>query len=171
MIRAPAIVFCAVAALVLTAPGCGGDESPDSSSARIPAADVARANAACREFRRDIKQLGKGVLSGSDLLEATTEKLVKPSIPLLKRIAKRQQALAAESGNPDFILYAGLFDPVIVLAQDRLRAGRAEDGQRSTELEEKMTSIGVEQIAAARNAGLFDCDEDFQNILLNSLTG
>ncbi len=34
-----------------------------------------------------------------------------------------------------------------------------------------MTSIGVEQIDAARGAGLFDCDEDFQYILLQLAVG
>ena len=99
-----------------------------------------------------------------------TEKLVRPSIPLLERIAKRQQALAAEAGNANFTLYAELFDPVIVLARERLRSGRAGDQQRSRELETMMTGIGLEQVDAARGAGLFDCDEDFPYILLQSLS-
>ena len=171
LIGARATALCATAALLLATAGCGSDDPGRSPDTRVPAATAAKANAICREFRRDISGLGKGVLSGDDFLAATTEKLVKPSIPLLERIARRQQALAAETDNPDFVLYASLFDPVIVLARERLRSGRAEDAQRSTELEEKMTTLGVEQIDAARKAGLLDCDDDFQHILLNSLSG
>jgi len=164
-----------IAALILVAAGCGGSDTDggDAPSATPPAV-VAKANATCRYFFRATQRLGQGALAGfspTRALEITTERLVRPSIPLLKRVAKRQQALKPMANNARFDLYADLFDPMIVIAQDRVRAGRAGDYEQSRNLEELLTELGVEQVDVARRAGLRDCTVDFQRVLLSGLSG
>jgi hypothetical protein len=158
-------------ALSLTA--CGGD-SRESTTAppHAPAAVLAKANAICRDFLRETRQLGRGALANppSTALELTTERLVKPSIPLLEGAGRRMQVLVPAAHDPLFALYANLFDPAVVLAQKRLAAGRAGDFVKSKELEESLSSIGLEQRRAARILHLPDCDVDYQNVLLHSLT-
>jgi hypothetical protein len=162
--------------LVLVIPGCGGGEDSGATEAEseVPPAVVARANATCRHFVREIKQIGTGALArGPETtnLELTTENLVKPSIPLLERVGKQQQALQKAAHNPWFDLYAELFDPIVALAKQRQRSGEADDFYRSRDLEELLTNLGLEQMEAARNAGVRDCNVDFQNVLLSSLSG
>lgn len=177
--RAPRTLLTglAVAGLVLGA-GCGGSDQP--ASRPLTAAVVAKANANCREFIQRAQQLGKGVLAtgNSNFADVATERLVKPSIPLLEQIARRQQALANGTGNAQFTLYADLYDPAIVLTQERLRTGRAaqrtgalEDYQRSRAVENELTAIGVDQIHAAEAAGVKRCSADFQHIFLNAFSG
>jgi len=133
---------------------------------------IGRADANCRYFLRETKRIGRRALadpSSGFSLEMTTERLVKPSIPLLEHVADRQQALASSAGDPHFDLYAELFEPVIAIAYERLGAGRAGDPVRSKSLEELLANVGLEQRQAARDAGLRDCDIDFQHALLSSL--
>ena len=165
---------------VLSLSACGEADDAGSTTqvksathSKVPADVLARANSTCREFRQEIARIGNGVLADPafNTLELTTERLVKPSIPLLEQTAARQQALEPAAGNPQFKLYADLFDPVIVLAQRRLSVGRAEDYVQSKQIEEMMTDLGLEQMKAARGAGLDQCDVDFQHVLLSSLSG
>jgi hypothetical protein len=167
---------CALAAgagLTLSACGGGGDATkPDAEAAGASAAVIARADANCRDFLRETKRIAAGALASppASALELTTERLVKPSIPLLERIADRQQALEPAAHDPQFDLYANLFDPVVVLAHERLVAGQEGNYPRSRELEEMLTDLGLEQRDAARGVGLNHCDVDFQHVLLSSLT-
>lgn len=176
MTRATARIAPFAAALAIVASGCGGSDAPNdqpSATAGLPAAVATTANSNCRYLRREAEAIGKGALAGYDparALQVTTERLVKPSISLLERVARRQQALEPKADDSWFDLYANLFDPIVVTAQERLRAGRANDYGRSRELEEQLTSLGLEQKAAARHAGLRDCNVDFQHILLSSLS-
>lgn len=168
--RRTAIQLVAACAVALILTSCGGDDSDDGAPTTEQREAIARANANCRQFERDVRKLGRGVLSNPDFFEATTEMVVAPSIPLLRDIATRQQALIPAVDDQDYELYATLYDPVIVLAQDRLRSGRADDPKRAREVEEQLLDLGLEQVDAARAAGLLDCDEDFQYILQNSFT-
>jgi hypothetical protein len=172
--RALMLTLAAMIASLLL-PACGGEgNAADSTPAEAtpsPAA-IAAANANCRHFLRETRRIGREALHNeppATTLEMTTERLVKPSIPLLETIADRQQALEKKAHSPVFSLYANLFDPIIVLAQNRLRTGRAEDYTRSKQIEERLTDLGLEQRHFARLANLPDCDLDFQHILLESL--
>jgi len=165
----------AVASLALAAVlvgGCGGGDGSAESSKPRPAT-ARRAEAACRDFRREVEGIARGALANppSTTAELMTERLVRPSIPALERIARRQQALEPAMANAQFDLYAGLFDPIVVLAQERLRAGRASELSRSKETERMLTELGVEQRAIARLLGLHACDVDFQHVLISSLSG
>ena len=169
------LALLAAALLALVPLGCGGDgDSATEAEREVPPRVVSRADAICRQFVREIKQIGDGALArepGTTNLELTTENLVKPSIPLLERVGARQRALQPLAHNPWFDLYVELFAPVVALAEQRLRSGEAGDYYRSRELEELLTKLGLEQMEAARNAGVRDCDVDFQNVLLSSLSG
>jgi hypothetical protein len=171
-------------ALVLTATllaaGCGGGEGGESDanleksgqSEALPADMVSRADSNCRDFLREARRIGREAFEGSPpatILELATERLVKPSIPVLEGMAKRQQALESEANNSSFNLYAELFDPIVAIARERLEAGRAGDAAKAKRLEELLTNLGLEQRQAAREAGLGDCDIDFQHALLSSL--
>jgi len=176
MTRTTARIALLAAALAIVASGCGGsDAANDNQSAPVglPAAVAVSANSNCRYLRREAEAIGRGALAGYDpakALQITTERLVKPSISLLERVARRQQALEPKARNRWFDLYADLFDPIIVTAQERLREGRANDYGGARELEEQLTSLGLEQMNAARQAGLRDCDVDFQHVLLSSIS-
>ena len=157
---------------------CGGNGAMSDGNKR-PEEVVAsreartRANANCREMLRDVRRLAKGVLSSgySNTLELTTEGFAKPGIKVVKQIAKRQQALAPIIADPRFDLYVGLFDPIIVLAEQRLHAGQAEDLAQSLKLQERLTSLGIEQRQAAQRAGLPACNVDFLDAMVRAATG
>ena len=181
------IVALAILAAVAIA-GCGeGDQAtdaqPQASQEQPQLASVgilARASANCRRFLRQARELGDrafGEGSGT-ILEMATENIVRPSIPLLEEMARRQQALARGTRDPDLTLYANLFDPIVVLTRERLRSGQAVirsgsevERERSADLEDQMTELGEEQRAAARRARLPACSVDFRKALVSSLTG
>jgi hypothetical protein len=166
------------AMLALSVLGCGSDTASQPQPAP-PRAVLAQVNRNCRVLLRQTKKLGEGVLKGSPEIQAmATERLVKPSIPLLEKVAHRQQALARRAHDPQLNLYAELFDPLIVLAQLRLssgleaeRPGHQGEINRSRELEGEMTGIVREQMAVAGQAGIPACNVDFEQVLLSSLSG
>lgn len=178
MIAARRLAPIVVASALLLATGCGGRDGATPEGTAASPALIARANATCRYFLHEIRVLGKGVLREiADIPRLTTERLVKPSIPLLERVARRQQAVARLAHDPQISLYADLFDPIIVLAQRRLRIGRAaerpghaQDVLRGQEVERLMSDLGLEQRVAAREAGLSACNVDFEHVLLTSLS-
>jgi hypothetical protein len=168
-----ALAAAALLALLLAACGGGGEDHAERSEtvARVSPAIRAKANANCRYLLRETKRIGRDAVKGvpASTFELATERLVKPSISLLERVADRQQALEPAAHSPLFDLYANLFDPIVVLAQKRLRVGQAGDYPGSKQIEETLTDLGLEQRHFARLAHLGDCDLDFQHILLESL--
>lgn len=168
-VRALSLLLLAGLGLFLSA--CGGGEG-EQTIAKPPAAVLAKATATCSQFLRETQALGRGALANppSTTLELTTERLVKPSIPLLESAARRQQALEPHAHSPVFNLYADLFDPIVILAKKRLAAGRAEDALEARRIEGLLSNLGEEQRRAARASGLPACDIDYQNVLLRSLT-
>jgi hypothetical protein len=174
MNRNRATVLTALLATLLIS-ACGGGDGGGSTAveAKTPPAIRAKANAVCRDFLRETRQLGKGALTNppSTTLELTTERLVKPSIPLLESAARRMQALEPAAKNPLFDLYANLFDPIIVLAEKRLAAGRAGDAVEAEDIEAALANLGLEQRRAARLVGIDKCDVEYQHVLLSSLSG
>lgn len=166
-----------IASLLVT--GCGGGESgsdheqaQEATQSELPASVAARANANCRVFLRETERIGRDAFKGvppTTILELATERLVKPSIPLLEQMGDRQQSLESRANDPAFDLYANLYDPIVAIARERLKAGQAADPIRSKNLEKLLTNLGLEQRQAAREAGLRDCNLDFQHALLSSL--
>lgn len=166
-----AVSLAIVCAAVFSA--CGdGDETQETTVDRAAPAVVPRASAICREFRREVVSLGKGALAHPPEvpLELTTERLVRPSIPVLKRMARRVQALKPIADSESFDLYANLFDPFVVLTEKRLQAGLEGDPERARGLEEQLTDLSIVQRRAARLAGIRACDVDFPRLLIDSLS-
>ncbi len=154
--------------------GCGGG-SEGTSTVQASAAVRARADANCRQLRRDVVELGRGAFEGADnLAEATTEHIVRPSIPLLENFALRQQRLAKGSGDPQLQLYARLFEPVIVLAHERLRLGEESNAPfnpAAKGIEILTSTVAEEQRQLAREAGVEDCAIDFEQVLTTAIRG
>lgn len=165
----PLLLAAVLSASALAA--CGGDDdstTPAAAAKRalVPTtapAVVARANANCRQMLRQVKAVARRSLrhSYANTLEMVTEGLAKPGLHLVKRVAERQQALERIADNPGFNRYADLFDPIIVLAEQRVRAGQELDVPTAERLQVSLTALGEEQRRAARSAGLDDCGVDF----------
>lgn len=152
---------------------CGnGDETQETTVDRAAPAVVPRASAICREFRREVIALGKGALAHppESPLALTTERFVRPSIPVLKRMASRVQALKPAARSEAFDLYANLFDPFVIITEKRLQAGLEGDPERARGLEEQLTDLSIVQRRAARLAGIAACDVDFPRLLIDSLS-
>jgi hypothetical protein len=170
------IVLALAAGLAVT--GCGGGDSTTGGAAGTEVAAkptapavVAKADAICRQIARELEAIGHRAAhsSASNGLELTTEGLIAPTIPVLARAGRRLAALKGEAGNKSYDLFVDLFDPALVLAEKRLAAGRRNDHTSSAGLEEQLTNLGETQRGAARDAGLQDCEVDFQHILASSL--
>ena len=156
----------------LSACGSSDGEQETSVQSASPAA-IKRANAICRQFRREVVALGHSAVSQSapPTPELITERLVRPSIPLLKRVSARMQALQQTADSHAFTLYSNLFDPFIILTEKRLQAGLEEDQARAHGLEDQLTDLSVVQRRAARLAGIHACDVDFPRLLIDSVGG
>jgi len=175
-------VLAAIFGVGLSASSCGGGDSGGDGTTRatsrpaphvIPGRVVSRANRDCRSMLRSVKRIAERTrLSdyGSGL-ELTTEAFAEPGLKLVKRLARRQRALQAAAADPRFDAYADLFDPIIVLGEQRLAAGRADDLAQSEQLQELLTDLGAEQRETAGDAGLRDCDVDFLAVLVRKAFG
>lgn len=164
-------VLCLLALSTSLAACGGGSETTAPSPPAAPAA-AAKADAICRSFLGEIEEIGRGALANppASSLQLTTERLVRPSLPLIKRTAARLQSLKPSAESEAFDLYADLFDPFVVLTEKRLQAGLEEDYERARGLEAQLTDLSLVQRRTAQLAGLPACDRDFPHILLQSLT-
>ncbi|HEU4393580.1 MAG TPA: hypothetical protein VFR04_08105 [Solirubrobacterales bacterium] len=168
-----AILIAAVVALSLA--GCGGGSEPSApdpqagSAAERPsteAADayLAKADAICHEMVQDSLRMGAKFSEsppGGDPLTFTTEELVRPATVILERSARQLRALEPGSGADSFNAYVDLFDPIMSLARNRVRAGEAGDATRAHELELLLVDLSELQRPLAESAGLKACDVDF----------
>jgi hypothetical protein len=176
-------LLAAVALMLGVLSSCGGSDDASTQgtqrivsapqSAEIPAGVVARANRNCRQMLRAVEQAGRaaGRTRYSNALELATEGFAKPGLRLTKWLAGRQQALESAAADARFTAYAELFDPIIVLGEQGLAAGRANDRARSAELRDLLTGLGEDQRQAAHRAGLRDCSVDFLGALVRGATG
>lgn len=171
----PPLLVAALGAALLSGCGDGGEVDGGAAEATASAAVLAKVNANCRQLRREAVELGRTALGpDTDLEEAATQNIIKPSIPLLERFALRQQRLAKGSGDQQLELYARLFEPVIVLTQERLRAGEEEGdavGSAARGFEIMLETTVDEQRQAAGEAGAADCAIDFEKVLTRALRG
>jgi hypothetical protein len=165
-------VLCLLAlSTVLAACGDGGGETTAPSPPAAPAA-AAKADAICRSFLGEIEELGHGALANppSSTLQLTTDRLVRPSLPLIKHTAARLQGLKPSAESEAYDLYADLFDPFVILTEKRLQVGLEEDYERARGLEAQLTDLSLVQRRTAQLAGIPACDRDFPHVLLQSLT-
>lgn len=94
--------------------------------------------------------------------------LVKPGIAILDREATSLRRLEPRPGSSQLEIFLGLYDPIIALARERLRAGLAHERQRARSLELLIASLGDEQSAAARAFGFRACAVGFTRALRGS---
>jgi len=166
----------ALLALVASIAGCGGDSETEATSAKADPAIVAKADANCRQLRREVVKLARDAFSGAPDPGVVTARLVRPTLVVLESFARRQQRLARSSGNPELQLYAQLFEPIIVLAHQRVQAGRqytagvTEASTVARGYENLMSTVAEEQRETARRAGLEACSIDFIRVLTHSLS-
>lgn len=166
----------AILVAVLTASlfaGCGGDSEQSTpeppadaraagetdSHAYVPEAEricaglIAKSRQMGAEFR-EIPQVGV------DALTLTTRELVKPAVPILESNARKLRTLQA-GASVAFDSYVALFDPIVSVVRERVRAGEGGDGERAHELELVLSDLSNLQRSLAREAGLRTCDVDF----------
>jgi len=173
--RTAALVI--VASVAVAAAGCGGSRHASTSTAgtvalNVSPALVAQANANCRFLLRRVRRLGQGVLVGplEQLPTRLDQRVFGPAIATVETVATRQQALEPAFRNQQYTLYASLFDPIIVLAQQRWQSGVGHDVGQSKTLESLLSGLSAEQERAARAAGVSDCGQDFLYAMINSFT-
>jgi hypothetical protein len=169
-----ALAFCL--AIITTAAalgGCGGSGSGSSPTTATTAAaavavdqpTAAQAEAICaranREARATAANLPQAFEQASSPEEAITESLVRPGIRILERESKDLAALHPTSESAVFSTFVGLFEPVLVLAYQRLASGEASDANEGRELEGLIATLTIEQDKLAKSAGLANCETDF----------
>jgi hypothetical protein len=176
-----AAVTAAILGLALTASSCGGGDGGGEASrtalkptpAPLPERVVVRADRNCRWMLRSVERVGEraGHTEYRSGLELTTEGIAKPGLALMRHLAKKQGTLQAAAADPRFDAYVELFDPIIVLGEQRLEAGQAGDEDRAKQLQELLTGLGAEQREAAAGAGLKACDLDFLDVVVRKAFG
>ena len=162
-------VSLAVVASLLGGCGSGGGSSSATTAASIPAADVARqtreADAICKRMVVDAHRLGREATSRDpsaygDTLDFTTEALIAPAVPVVERSARELRAVRGTGGVPQLDAYVAMFDPILSLLVERVRAGRRGDSQQAHEIEEQLIEFGGIQKTLAKEAGLKACTVD-----------
>jgi hypothetical protein len=168
------LVLALVALLaVLGVVGCGsgGGSSTDGTVAAAPSTAVSTRQArevegVCRRMAAEAGRLGRKVLASTDAaeyestLEFTTEALIAPALPVVEARAAELRAIRGDAAEPQLSAFVNLFDPILALLEDRLRAGRQGDSEEAHELELQVIDLGQIQHALAEEAGLKGCEVD-----------
>ncbi|HEX2391914.1 MAG TPA: hypothetical protein VHI77_03235 [Solirubrobacterales bacterium] len=176
--RVRALPAIALLIAVLALAGCGGSsdagETTGAAQPTAPKRYLAKGDAICRQMLRETRRVGRRFIKQAveaeetSLFGAETERIVKPGIVVLERIARRFRALSAEAHDQSLAIYVGLYEPLIQLGELRLAAGEAGDLNEAKNLEAQMEEVGSEQRLAARLAGLHACEIDFLHALVSS---
>jgi hypothetical protein len=169
------IAIVALVALGLAVAGCGGSDSGGSTADRGSAVTgtqeqaLAKADANCRLMLSEIKHFAqKGLTGFKNNVQAVTIGFGKPGLVVARRTRARQQKLVDAVDDKAFETYVGLFDPIILFAQQSIAAARIEDIRTVTNLKEKLTTLGTEQSIVADEAGLPACEIDFLDAMVRA---
>jgi hypothetical protein len=165
-----------IALLGLTIAACGGGGSTTGAGGPGPSTDpataraMAKAEANCRLMLDEVKALAHGVLSEGfkNNMQLVTIGFGRPGLEVARRARSRQQKLIGAIDSKAFETYVGLFDPIILFAQESIEAAKAEDLVTVTNLKEKLTTLGVEQGLVANEAGLPACEIDFLEAMVRA---
>lgn len=165
-------IIAAVLAVLLLS-GCGGGSGTTTTEPASGVADrgvtrdayVAKADRICSGMIADAVRMGvrfrKIAVVKVNALTLTTDRLVEPAQPILERSARRLRALEPMPADVKFESYVTLFDPIVSIVRERIRAGDAGDSTRAHELELLMVDLSEIQRRLAHEAGLQACDVDF----------
>jgi hypothetical protein len=125
---------------------------------------VRAADPICKRSIEAIQRLNLAPSTGAhaNILTPTTEGLVKPGIPILAREAAQLRALRPRPDDADLQTYLGIFDPVLVLAEQRLRAGENNpDPAVANRLENLISGLEDDQARLAHGFGFRYCGTGF----------
>jgi hypothetical protein len=165
--------------------GCGGSsghDSTQSSSTRqnegSPVSRASRAHYVDQAETICARGIGETRAVGAQLPEriahAPTPEagidtgLVKPGIEILDREATSLRSLEPRPKSSQLEIFLGLYDPIIALANERLKAGLAHEPQRARSIELLIASLSEEQSVAARRFGFHACAVGFTRALRGS---
>jgi hypothetical protein len=160
-------------AVTAASSGCGGGSDSQSASITNPAAREAgptpaqarRIGEICAQATRETSalraNLARLMSRGVAPEQAITEGMVAPGIAVLEKESRRLQAMAPEVESEIFATFAGLFEPVLTLAYQRLASGEAQQSGESHELEALTGGLTLEQTRLAASLGLKGCETDF----------
>jgi hypothetical protein len=156
--------------------GCGSGGSGDEAStggtaAAAPSPAVSNRQAhevekVCTQMAAEAQRLGRKVLATTHSdeyespLEFTTEALIAPAVPVIEARAAELRAIRGAAAEPQLSAFVNLFDPILSLLEDRLRAGRQGDSDAAHKLELQLIDLGQVQHALAEEAGLKGCEVD-----------
>lgn len=167
---------CLILVLCLALAACGGGSSSGTttgdSGQLTPKQERAltKAEANCHLMLHEIQVAARGVLSAGfkNNLQLVTIGFGKPGLVVARRTRARQQKLVGAVDTKAYETYVGLFDPIILFAQQSIAAARAEDVVTVTNLKEKLTTLGTEQGIVAGEAGLPACEVDFLDAMVKA---
>lgn len=161
--------------------GCGGSGSEDASTTSAKQHEGSRgshasrahylkqAEAICahgvRETRLVSAKLPSRIAQAPTPEAAIDTGLVKPGIEILDREAVNLRSLQPRPKSAQLEIFLGLYDPIIALARERLKAGLASERERARSLELLIASLSDEQSAAARRFGFRTCAVGFTSAL------
>lgn len=160
--------------------GCGGSGNtassgstagPDGASASPGAAKIDRgryidrAEAICRRSVREARAVGdalsQAVAGAASPQVGITTNLIRPAVEILDRESARLRSLGPAPPSQTLAVYLGLFDPIVELARQRLRAGLANEVEWAHRLELLIAGLADEQSQAAEQYGLGACSVKF----------
>lgn len=163
--------------------GCGSSSGPNPEIAGKPlrpatsrsvsdaqkARYVAEAESICsrsaREARAIRRRLPTVISHSKSPEEGITNGLVRPGIETLRLEATTLRRLQPRPSSRALEVFLGLFDPIVELGLERLRAGIAGKLDRARRLEVMIARLEDEQSASARQFGFRLCGIGFNHSL------
>jgi hypothetical protein len=166
MKRASLVLALLVCAALLAGCGSGGgDSTAEATAPTVSAKDAARqrreAEAICTRLVGDAHSFARHAFDElskyPNTLEFTTEALIAPALPVVERSARELREVRGEAADPQLSAYVAMFDPILSLLEERVRAGRRGDGNEAHQIEDQLIEFGAIQENLAREAGLKIC--------------
>ncbi len=140
---------------------------PESATER--AGYVKRAEAVCARSVWEARALRRSlpiVISRSPSAEqGITNGLVRPGIEILNRQSAHLRTIEPRPTSGALESYLGLFEPILVLARQRLQTGEAKNPERGHALELLIDGLASEQSTFAKRFGLKACSVGFVEAL------
>jgi hypothetical protein len=93
--------------------------------------------------------------------EGITKGLVEPGIEILSRESRQLRGLEPRPASASLERFLGLFEPIVTLSQQRLKAGEDHNLQRGHQLELLIAGLSHEQTDIAKRLGFKRCGIGF----------
>jgi hypothetical protein len=163
------LVAAAVAFGITVLSGCGGSDSTGTDLHAAPAAErirfAAQGDPICRAAVQKIRALRivPSTSPNSNALSSITDSLVRPGIRILTQEAAGLRSIQPRPDDSDLQRYLGLYDPILVLAQQRLdlAADPHPDSARAQRIEKDIAGLEQAQEDYAKSFGFKVCGTGF----------